>query len=616
MTEQINKKSVCTLLLSLCGSFFVFFEVKNNNLNFYALNNALSVLCVWVCMYLLYAFVDRNSCKEKPPVIIRCLQIAAALIFCIFTYLGKFYTAGVYENHSEIWFGSIRNALVAFLTFLGGTVFFDRILMCIHILPSCMQNRKRKSTFWRFDFLFQKHFFFKASAVIFLSWMPQMIVRYPLMITTDTGNQLTRFFGLTKFVDQHPIFYTAFIGILVQFGRWINHVSIGLLLIALIQVMVAILTFVYTLQLLIRLNIPRIYIVFLLGFFMIFPYFSIYAMTGLADSLFCSFLLLIMDEIMVYLWWREAFFHKPYHWFALMAGVLGSYFRKNGLYIVIIVLGFLLLREAVFWLQKKNKIRNIMVLFLAFALPLVAGKIGTGALLRAYQVETMGSRALYAIPIQQVGRVLSYHGDEIDPEDLELIQSTFNVTPEFCREKYLARTFDWGKDYFNAKASKSDLTKFLKGWLRLLCKYPATCLNATIEQNYYLFTPLRLNTSSFADLYEGDDALRTIIPLDEYRNSFKGIKEIYEVYRNLITSIPVTAVLMNQGIMFLIICGIFLSTLARKEKHMVVLCLMQAALYASIFIGPAVLYHSRYTLITFLAVPVMFVTYLFQGRTE
>ena len=101
------------------------------------------------------------------------------------------------------------------------------------------------------------------------------------------------------------------------------------------------------------------------------------------------------------------------------------------------------------------------IVVVAFFLPILCGKFIDNTLTKIYQPEPVSTRAMFAIPIQQIGRYMKNHSDDITKEELETLQKVLAWEPEEYKTHYDPMNFDDLKVKFNNNATSQELKDFL-----------------------------------------------------------------------------------------------------------------------------------------------------------
>jgi len=196
-------------------------------------------------------------------------------------------------------------------------------------------------------------------------------------------------------------------------------------------------------------------------------------------------------------------------------------------------------------------------------------------------------------------------------------------TDEEYAENYNPRNFDDVKDSFKLDATKEELGDFVKAWLQLVVRYPGTCIMATANQTYYIFSLLAENVR----YYEGHTKHGSVAAKDYgmntsqymlHNNLLETVAHLYWVLQDhILPGVPGLGLLVNQGAFTLLLVGICLSVLFRKDRRVLVLTVTLLVTAGITFIGPAVYKHPRYWFPIMYSMPMLVAAYLYrQPETE
>ena len=139
--------------------------------------------------------------------------------------------------------------------------------------------------------------------VILLCWLPYMILFYPGCANPDVQDQLGQFFHnetmcwTRKYVNlvnpqhsywnnHHPVFHTLVLGIFAQFGKQIGHISVGIFLLTLIQMILMAGIFAYILLYLKKMNFNNVVLGVVFVFYAFWPLAPLTTMSLCKDTLF------------------------------------------------------------------------------------------------------------------------------------------------------------------------------------------------------------------------------------------------------------------------------------------------------------------------------------------
>jgi len=321
--------------------------------------------------------------------------------------------------------------------------------------------------------------FFQRCGVIFLCWLPYLIVYLPGFLSRDTVVQLDQTLGNEPLISHHPIFMTGVSTLFIRIGMFFGSANIGLLLYSLFQMILMASAFSYVLKCMAQ---QRIYLPvrgFTLLYFMLYPVHAFYSIMMWKDSLFSIvFMLLILKTIQMVSRPEEFFKSKQkVVTFALLCVAL-FLTRNNGIHMLILFFPVLLFALRKYW-------KSLAVVITLVAICFISLQIVSSAL----HVQKGSAGEALSVPLQQIARTVKYHGDELSAEEKELIVSFL----EFDRlsELYEPTISDPIKsgEIFNEAAFQEDTTSFISLWARLFAKYPITYLEAFLCHTHGYWYP-------------------------------------------------------------------------------------------------------------------------------
>lgn len=95
-------------------------------------------------------------------------------------------------------------------------------------------------------------------------------------------------------------------------------------------------------------------------------------------------------------------------------------------------------------------------------------------------------KEMFSLPFQQTARYVKEYGDEISEEEREIIAKVLDY--DSLAEIYEPMTADPVKTTYRS-GSAGDLTAYFKVWLKEFFRHPLCYVEATWNQNYYVFAP-------------------------------------------------------------------------------------------------------------------------------
>ena len=540
------------------------------------------------------------------------LSLIVSMVFSIVSIMAKFFQNGT-SMDSYIAAHPLALSRIA-VAFIGGIFLFFGVIQIVGSLRTARFSFKIPATVNRLlDYMYGKHCFLKSLLLMFIIWLPQILVRYPGALTVDTKVSLRQYLGVDAATTQHPVLYTVFAGKLIDFGRSIGHPAVGHYILVLIQTVLMLLVLAYTLHSMKQFQINKWVYGITLVFFAIAPIFVATATSSVIDGPYSSFFLLLMTELVYYLFRHEIYRRSWTHYLLTGISVFGLFLRQNGIYIIAAMPVVTIFMELYFMLKEKQNFVYSVIFLAVLIVPAVAGNTLVNHLHEQYNAQKYGTRAMLSMPVQQTARCLLEHGDEIDQDTLASIQKVLTWDLDEYEEAYDPLSFDTVKQGFNLDASSDDIRDFLKAWLHLFSKYPGTCIDATLNQTYFLFSPETINQTYY---YPYGVTMRAgKYDMSEFNPSHSKLSGINSILKQIYHSFgyfPVLGLFINQGFTDLILLAIALYALVEKRGRILFLCIPLLLTLAIVFVGPMVLYQARYTYPIMYCLPLLYGIFLSQ----
>jgi len=422
---------------------------------------------LWLCIFFALCMLFYRAAAVKDLRIHRYSLIAAGLFSLLYV-----------VGFSITRYGSLIAITNSAVAFLKCVVAFVGIALVFFALFSIFFEKVKNSDF---DDSRSKNIqilaagrkaFVRRCAVIFICWLPYLIVHLPGFFPRDTAGQLAQFMGDRSLSDHHPIFMTALSGMFIRVGMLLGSANIGLLLYSLFQMLVMAAAFSYIIHCMAKQYIHIYMRGFTLIFFALYPVHALYSITMWKDTLFSVvFMLLTLKSIQM--------ISRPDKFFASKKDVLAfgllcvALFltRNNGFYILLVLLPVLLIFLRRYW-------KRILVIIGIFAISFVSIQI----INVAFSVQRGSIGEALSIPLQQISRTVKYHGHEIPDGDKALISSIleFDQLPELY-DPTISDPVKAGQ-VFNEAAFRANSSTYISLWARLFAMYPLTYIEALLCQ--------------------------------------------------------------------------------------------------------------------------------------
>ena len=576
-------------IFALITTFSLLFQI--NSLKFkFSYNNTIMITYI-VLSALLFIYYNKYLFKFSK-------KITYCIISVIFSLLMVFgYSYDVVHNSSLV-LGNSYLIIFSIVKFIGYYVLFNT---SIHLFDDFVKSKKVKDGKLPklFD-MFLKHPFVFSFIFIFICYLPYIIAYYPVIINYDAANQVKEVMGIhTRYMDSvvlinpsvtltnfNPIIHTFLIGGLFKVGYLLGNVNFGMFLYSIIQLLIVISVFSYSIYYLNKINVNKKIIVVVLLIYSLVPLFPLYAMTAVKDVIFSALILLYVIRVYDYI--KNDWNIKDYILFGLLI-LLIILFRNNGIYTIILTLPFVCL------FKKKGRFVLALVLVLNISLYGLYNKV----LLPHYEISNTSVREVLSVPFQQTARLVKYHDEEINKNDKVIIDKVLEY--DTLGERYKTNLSDPVKNKYNKYVTSSDLNNYFKVWFKYLFKYPGVYVDATINNIYGYFYP---NTSGWY-VYTNLNTKLIEAGFDYHFIDVTGfLRTILKSYASVFPYIPIVGSIANIGIVVWIHILLLGFLIVNKMKKYIILLLPSFTFILVCMAGPANTYF-RYVLPCVFALPVI-----------
>lgn len=310
------------------------------------------------------------------------------------------------------------------------------------------------------------------TAAIVGCWLPALMCNYPGIIISDYVWQYNQASGADPLGSLHPLIHTALIAVSQQLCKLLFGAIMpgkAVLLNSLIQMVVlaAIVAFILTKCWKMTKNKYIRGLLVMAGiWYAFFPMNALFSIYMTKDVLFSAFVLLWSFQITENL--KQKKMRSAGAVGATVTAILVLLFRSNGFLIVFGTLALLILfKRNLSWPKGM-----LLVLFLVFAVQT--------PIQRSLGIPKAGIAESIGMPINQIANIIE-KGEPLSEDAQSAIEAVMPL--ESIKEKYHIRYVDYIKfaPEFNSAAIEVNKGHYLKLWLRLLAKYPADCIEASLN---------------------------------------------------------------------------------------------------------------------------------------
>lgn len=440
---------------------------------------------VWVCLFALeYIALSRLRLKKlaaKKPLL--CALLLFTFAFAVSLILGDHIVvpaSGGYSAHVD---GSyiapyhLRD-FALFVMLLPGL--FALFAVPVQLLQARRESRQKGILEPCMDRLGAR-WVLLLSVIVFLGWIPYMVIYWPGFIFGDSLSSLSQAMGWTVLSNHHPVAYTIYLKCWLKFAGVLGLDStVGVGLSSIFQSVLMSLSFgLLARWVVVRGGIRPVAGIAIALVFSMTPYIATYGIALWKDPLFSSAVVVLSMCLADYVWSKGEIAEKR-SWIALLlaSSLVMVFFRNNGVYILLGALALL-----VIFLIAKSRLRyakgSCRVIGCIAAVLLVFG-IVTGPVYSFGGVASSEASESVGIPLNQMARVVAIDG-EMPESDREYMNSIYPL--EEYKLTYTPCCTDnlkWAPDFNN-----SALSEGLWGhWASMLIRNPNAYFQAWELQTY------------------------------------------------------------------------------------------------------------------------------------
>ena len=379
---------------------------------------------------------------------------------------GLFALAVVFGNYALYQpFYALQNKLNVVLDLLGGYCVGFQVLRCMmRRLPLKSTSDERKHPMAVFLAVFG------ATAVIDLAYL--FFARYPGILTTDSYSTVAQILN-GSYNNTMPFWHTILVQLFVKVGLTLfGNMNGAVALFHCFQILLLAAAFGYALMTMYQIGVPRFWLAAVFGVYVLLPYNIVYSITLWKDIPFGASALLLATAF--YRLLKDVGNSRKGNMVALVLGALGvSLLRTNG-WVAMLVATLLL---ALFLRRNHRKV------LIALLIILVVTWVMLNPLLAALNVSETNMVEVFAVPMQQIARVVA-NDRPLTQEQTQLLAQIFDL--EKMAQLYDPLTVDPVKfetfRYDQVDYIRQHAGEYLKLYFTLGGKYPMDYLKAWIDE--------------------------------------------------------------------------------------------------------------------------------------
>jgi len=214
---------------------------------------------------------------------------------------------------------------------------------------------------------FKKNKYIKLALILFLWWSAFALIRYPAGAEPDAYYQILQFLGYIPMDNHWPYLSTAIMGAFVKLGIYLfGSPNVGAFLLVIVQIILASMTFSYSLYIMSRLNVAKWWRCFSFFVYAFVPIFVGFISSIVKDAMFgIAFVYWITLLI------KEIYLEEKCSWQIVVTGILVCLLRKNGYYVVLISLALFAVYQLISRRMTRKRLGlELLIIVLTTVLPL------------------------------------------------------------------------------------------------------------------------------------------------------------------------------------------------------------------------------------------------------
>ncbi len=461
--------------------------------------------------------------------------------------------------------------------------------------------------------MIDKHPFWFSLIVILLFWLIYIIAFYPAIMSPDPSFQILQFFGIdnkystyVNLIDEsviitnhHPVIHTLLIGSCVKLGVSIfNSTNVGLFIYSIIQTLILASTLSYTIKFLKEINVSVNVRKAVLFIYALVPVFPFYAMSPVKDVIFGCLIILYIISIYKFIKLKDKINVKTMIKEIILM-ILITLFRNNGIHIIILSFPFLLL------LGRKNLMKYLIIFIVVILSYFTYDKV----ILPYFKITPGSVREMLSIPFQQTARYVIKNDDKIPKKDKKAINKILDY--DTLKKRYDPEKADDVKNKFNKDATNQDLKNYFKVWFKELKDDPKTYVEATLNNTYGYFYPVKTNWY----IYVNENKTINNYGFDYHFNDLNVLRSALMVYGLVFPYIPFLGLIVNIGFNTWILLFMIAYLIYRKKYKEIIYLIPSIIVLLVCFASPVNTYF-RYALPNVFAMPTMLLIFLSIRKEE
>ena len=481
-------------------------------------------LLVWLSVTLAFFYLEDKTSDEH-----RISKYILAGIFALTISIGR-----VIADHGTL---NVLGTAVNAVTFILGTV---GLFILFAKLISFFSNILKKKDLTGDPGFFEHRSWFKASLIIFLCYLPIVLLSFPGNLCYDSIGQIDMVLKLSEYSAHHPLAHTLLMGGLVKFGYDVcGSGKIGLFIYILLQTLMLSTALGATVFVLRKRGMKAGLLWALIIIYIITPVYSNITSTAIKDVPFISCYIGYFVCLCIALEDFENLNKKGFTVTFILLQVFTILFRNNGLYEVMIT-GIVVLIAIIARTGFKDAKKLFGWMLKGFLVSFVIALLINSGLKAATKAVPGGRGEALSLPFQISARYLQVYKDTLSDRDRASIEKVMGDVDNVAA-RYNPDLSDAVKALYDKNSSVRDTFDYLMVVVKMCFKHPGVCTDAILNHIYGWYTPLRSSAIRY-EIYTMED-VRDLAPT----GIFETFRKVLIFFYRFLDRISLLGLLQNVG---------------------------------------------------------------------
>lgn len=456
-------------------------------------------------------------------------------------------------------------------------VFIFNIVFLIFRISLDRLSKSRKNNKLINKIMSSKKRIFILALIIFLCWLPSLIMLYPGTCINDTWGQLASVIRLKNghwsMSAHHPIFDTFYMSsIILPIVYKTNNWHVAMFVYVIIQSIITSIVFAYSIiYAKNKLNVNDKVIILLLLIYIICPIYVTSVQTISKDALSAyiyvlftiQFIEIVRTNGKYLLDKKNMFIHILTITFCILTKKIEAYV------IILSYIPLLISYRKIFKFILFPLLSTVLIFFII--LP---------TLRLTFSISKSGKQEMYSLPFQMTARYVKYNYKDIPEEEKIVISKVLNY--DELKDTYNPTNADPVKKY-NQKGEDLDYINYLKVWFKQGIKAPIIYLKAAGCQviGWFSLTEYKplINMDNHSQIHSGVIPERAAIRNNHSNKTYKIYNNIYD----FVYEIPLLKLFLSYGFYATFLPAFIILTLIKNRKFNFLFCCVP--LVSTIVIG-------------------------------